>query len=213
MVTGIICHQFRQFATKSPKAVLTSADLLKSFNYENKALFGAVKKSKKKAGKVKVSSSCNESEGSSEMYWLLEHKPSAPVDTGEQLKKKPGRPRKKSSLPITSPENNSNDSKSDISSSFSGNSSSNPPHRTEAKEIPFSNKGIKSILNFPLISTEVQDAPETIRDYDSLLPSVGKILQATLSDSARKSLIEWKLTKIRELGEDGFNQMQQSESK
>lgn len=40
------------------------------------------------------------------------------------------------------------------------------------------------------------------------MPSVGKVLQATMSESSRKALMQWKLLKIAELGQQGFDDLQ-----
>lgn len=40
------------------------------------------------------------------------------------------------------------------------------------------------------------------------MPSVGKVLQATMPDGARRALMQWKLQKIAELGDEGFNELQ-----
>lgn len=70
------------------------------------------------------------------------------------------------------------------------------------------------ILKVPLISSSISDSnEEPILQIPELLnsnemPSVGKILQATMSDSARNALMQWKLAKLEELGEEGFAQLQ-----
>lgn len=43
------------------------------------------------------------------------------------------------------------------------------------------------------------------------MPSVGKVLQATMPDASRRALMHWKELKMAELGEEGFRQLQQCE--
>lgn len=91
----------------------------------------------------------------------------------------------------------------------------------QLNEIPFNENELKSILKFPLIlndntnfnvninntlTTSNNTTAKTILSYK--LPSVGKILQATMSEKSRNALINWKLSKINELGQDGFDNLQ-----
>lgn len=78
--------------------------------------------------------------------------------------------------------------------------------------IPFSNAELKELLLHPLVTEK-----EIIASQDSQIsqirnfPSVGKILQGTMSDTTRNALINWKLAKIFELGEQGFADLQKCE--
>lgn len=74
--------------------------------------------------------------------------------------------------------------------------------------IPFDDANFKSILKYPLVcqkatNTEMDDALKTH------MPSISKILTATMPEASRNALEKWKLGKIAELGEDGFNEYQQ----
>lgn len=76
--------------------------------------------------------------------------------------------------------------------------------------IPFTDKEFKKILKFPMLS----DGSKLLADKPPIelsnMPSVSKILQATMPDASRKALMKWKLLKIAELGEDGFVELQKS---
>lgn len=80
--------------------------------------------------------------------------------------------------------------------------------------IVFSPRQLRNVLTVPPFGmvdwTGAVDMP-LLPDGMKKLPSVTKILQSTMSESSRKALLQWKLLKIAELGEDGFNEMQQSE--
>lgn len=78
--------------------------------------------------------------------------------------------------------------------------------RNDKQTIPFDETGLKSIINYPLIcekrsSNQLNDL---IADSSLRLPSISKVLQATMPESARIALRKWKLGKIAELGVDGF---------
>lgn len=79
--------------------------------------------------------------------------------------------------------------------------------------IVFSPKQLRNVLTVPPFGlvdwTGAADMP--IPDGMMKLPSVTRILQATMSEASRNALLQWKLLKIAELGEDGFYEMQQSE--
>lgn len=80
--------------------------------------------------------------------------------------------------------------------------------RNDKQEIPFDEAGLTSIVGYPLIcekrsSTQLD---ELLADVSLRLPSISKILQATMPESARFALRKWKLGKIAELGIDGFKE-------
>lgn len=64
------------------------------------------------------------------------------------------------------------------------------------------------VLDVPAFGDELRKFPIVELDMKRI-PSVGKILQATMPEPVRKALLKWKLLKIAELGEDGFREMQQ----
>lgn len=81
-------------------------------------------------------------------------------------------------------------------------------NRASGDAIPFQNDDLKLILDYPMVCKPNDfigaQAPET----KLRLPSVGKVLQATMSESSRAALKRWKLDKIAELGMDGFHEYQ-----
>lgn len=81
----------------------------------------------------------------------------------------------------------------------------------KTNNIPFDTVGLRSIINHPLIGTKAStlEVNNVLTDRTTHLPSISKVLQATMSDSARIALQRWKLKMIAELGEDGFRQYEQ----
>lgn len=176
---------FRIFVRSCSRAV-TKAEAKISWNKDNKQLFGEVVKKVKKSRKAKcdpeIIAGKSEPEAvlSSEMHWML------------------GSTQKRTRM-LAKPYDNTE------------RIALNVPHPKEAKQQP-TTSGFADILKVPLIYNTGSDAvnlmqiPE-LTDYTEV-PSVGKILQATMSDGARNALIKWKLTKIEELGEEGFLKLQ-----
>lgn len=80
--------------------------------------------------------------------------------------------------------------------------------RNQQHEIPFDNDALKSIVSYPMIceKNSLSQTQELIGDSPIRLPSISKILQATMSESSRFALKKWKMDKIEELGYDGFKQ-------
>lgn len=80
--------------------------------------------------------------------------------------------------------------------------------RNHHQVIPFDDAGLKSICTYPLICEKksMSQVEELIDDKPMRLPSISKILQSTMPDSARIALKKWKMNKIAELGADGFKQ-------
>ncbi|XP_055597993.1 mitochondrial genome maintenance exonuclease 1-like [Uranotaenia lowii] len=184
-----LCN-IRQFATaikkKAEKEVNTKVELIKNLNFENKALYGAVVK----ARKPKVSSSHNvrndkstasPSTANSELFWLMKNQ------------------NPKAQRNIT------------IASTFE------EPEQTEPQsslEIPFKDSELKLITTFPLKPSESGLLEKSWTRSDHLpkdrykLPSVSKILTATMPESSRQALLRWKASKVALLGEEGFEQFQ-----
>jgi hypothetical protein len=83
----------------------------------------------------------------------------------------------------------------------------------DEREIPFKNQQLRSIPYFPMFL----NASKVISMFDNIstdkpptfMPSVSKILQATMPAAQRQALIQWKNLKISELGLEGFEKMQQ----
>ncbi|KFB49901.1 AGAP010576-PA-like protein [Anopheles sinensis] len=79
---------------------------------------------------------------------------------------------------------------------------------------PFSDKELKAITKFPIIPTQkgliekgwpVHEKNES-NEYKS--PSVNRVLSATMPEASRQALLRWKMGKIAELGEEGFQKLQ-----
>lgn len=73
---------------------------------------------------------------------------------------------------------------------------------------PAEKSNFEGILKIPLSSCSSSMKLPELLDYNEAPPSVGKVLQATMSDGARRALEQWKLSKIEELGVDGFAALQ-----
>jgi len=80
------------------------------------------------------------------------------------------------------------------------------------KLILLSDDELSNVLQHPLQSKDVLASSTTDlkNPYLRNMPSVGKILQYTMPEAARAALLNWKLSKIRELGEQGFADLQKS---
>lgn len=181
---------FVRFCSTKP----TKADTKISWNRDNKQLFGSVVKVKK-AKKVKtkgnpeishqpveIPSKVNEPVLSSEMHWLL-----GPANNRRRMLTKPYDNTERVVLKIKH------------------------PVVDEQDRIKRTSNGFDEILKVPWMITpgQTMDTLHAIPELEyKELPSVGKILQATMSYSARNALIQWKLSKIEELGEEGFQQLQ-----
>lgn len=85
----------------------------------------------------------------------------------------------------------------------------------DGRAIPFATHQLRSIPSFPMYLTN----ESVISQFESFvdkpptfsLPSVSKVLQATMPEAQRNALIKWKNEKIAELGLEGFKAMQQCE--
>lgn len=208
---------------------------VKYMNFANKTLFGAVVSKKKPVKESSTSSEKPElnkytSEKQSEMYWLLQHEP-APVEVSRTTVKK------KAKLIKQEPESVCEVKKRRVRSvklkadpvipsvltTFT-DSLCKPP-RKHAKSGPAmkmiigDEDRLREILTFPVFDLNKRSADDLNnvigghRLEMKQMPSVGKILQATMPEAARRALMQWKLLKIAELGEEGFHILQQCESK
>lgn len=76
------------------------------------------------------------------------------------------------------------------------------------QEIPFDAAALNSMLSYPLVGTKgtLDQTEELLADRTLRLPSISKVLQATMPESSRIALKRWKLDKIAELGVEGFRQ-------
>ncbi|XP_055532747.1 mitochondrial genome maintenance exonuclease 1-like isoform X2 [Wyeomyia smithii] len=94
--------------------------------------------------------------------------------------------------------------------------SSTSQNVTPTKLIPFNNTELRSIPNFPLL-TSTSGILENrwtrhlqFENEQCKSPSVNKILSATMPEPARQALLKWKAAKIALLGEDGFTELQKA---
>lgn len=78
--------------------------------------------------------------------------------------------------------------------------------------IPFDETGLRSLVGYPLVCEKrsTSQVHELLADVSLRLPSISKVLQATMPLSARIALRKWKLGKIEELGIDGFKQYEKA---
>uniref|UniRef100_A0A182JRK8 PBZ-type domain-containing protein n=1 Tax=Anopheles christyi TaxID=43041 RepID=A0A182JRK8_9DIPT len=170
-------------AIKRPKVKLSKVEVIKRLNYENKALFGAV------------------------------IKPAA---------KKKNKAIQQDTLAKTHMQPVENEYSSEIfwqCRNFSREKASNGESIENASTspglvIPFSDKELQLITKFPLVPSDrgiverqwvLHEKHETDQ-YKT--PSVNRILSATMPEASRLALIRWKSSKIAELGEEGFQQLQ-----
>lgn len=80
------------------------------------------------------------------------------------------------------------------------------------KPIPLTPEELNNVLKHPLQSDVLSTPPTDIRAPELRhIPSVGRVLQYTMPETARNALLNWKLAKISELGEQGFADLQQCE--
>lgn len=86
--------------------------------------------------------------------------------------------------------------------------------KLDEHDIPFSSQQLTQITNFPLVmnKSKIISSFRDIEQKPFYLPSVSKILQATMPESQRNALIQWKQLKISELGLAGFEAMQKCKS-
>lgn len=98
------------------------------------------------------------------------------------------------------------------SRSFLSNTDSDSESSGDEREIPFKSDQLRAILNFPMSLS----SSKVISSFDKFalevpsikLPSVSKVLQATMPEHQRQALMRWKTKKIAELGPEGFEIMQ-----
>ncbi|XP_058067107.1 mitochondrial genome maintenance exonuclease 1-like [Anopheles bellator] len=176
-------------AAKGAEPGVSKAKLIKRLNYENKALFGAVKKATRKQPaephEDSRKPSKNETVFSSEIYWQTR----SVGRIGEEKKAVPATP-----VPplVQNPE----------------------PELNSGQLTPFTQQELSWITKFPLLPS-----PAGILEQKWLLhqqyenqgyktPSVSRVLAATMSEASRQALLRWKASKIAELGEEGFQQLQ-----
>lgn len=176
---------------------------IKSVHYENKKMFGAVvkkRKTTKAREKIPAATLTIETEVddcSSEIYWLVQQKLHHESTT-------------MSKNSIAQSHMDTIDTKTPTKQTAF--KTKIMPNRTftyiPPKAIPFTDTDLKSLLDYPMVCDKI-DTSELPTMESQALPSVGKILQATMPERARWALKKWKLAKIAELGESGFQEYQQ----
>ncbi|XP_053680179.1 mitochondrial genome maintenance exonuclease 1-like [Anopheles nili] len=169
-------------AAKSASKKLSKAATIKKLNFENKALFGAVKKStKKKLLPVETPTTQlpNESEFASEIYW--QGRSASWATTMNPLSEK------QIDKEVDSPPG--------LLIPFS------------TKEL----KTITQFPLVPTKNGILEQSWMLHKQHENAQcksPSVSRVLSATMSESSREALLRWKSAKIAELGEEGFQQLQ-----
>ncbi|XP_052873314.1 mitochondrial genome maintenance exonuclease 1-like [Anopheles cruzii] len=176
-------------AAKGAEAGVSKAKLIKRLNYENKALFGAVKKVKGKQPAEPQKDSKeppkNETELSSEIYWQTR-------SVGRIGAEKYAVPAKPVPALVQNPE----------------------PELKPDLLTPFTQQELSWITKFPLLPSPAGILEQKWllhQQYESAgykAPSVGRVLAATMPEASRQALLRWKASKIVELGEEGFQQLQ-----
>lgn len=203
-------------------------DLIILLQKENKSLYGPVISTKKSKQPKKLSgptvkhktastsfassdagaSKKPETNHSSEMYWIIGNRWNDIVkqsdSKGGSVSRTFRKPTQTTELKSVNPEKPKKLVDVDIQS--------NVPPAVIQKPIPLSNEELKNVLTYPLQSSALSIPPSDIRAPElRALPSVGRVLQYTMSEAARNALLNWKLTKIEELGEEGFAELQKGE--
>lgn len=218
----------------------SKVDLIKLHNYTSKSLYGPVIKNKRsnvrreleapeKSSPKVLTIKEQESNYDSEIYWVVARRlnPILPKTNPENIKSKVLAKNKASTIRdsdivkysklITA--NKVKDTSTNDKENFSQKSSStenitanlNSPSIAK-KPILLSDEELNSILDHPLQSEVVINSPIDLRSPALRnVPSVGKILQYTMPEAARNALMNWKLSKISELGEEGFEDLQKCE--
>ncbi|ETN62391.1 hypothetical protein AND_005906 [Anopheles darlingi] len=169
-------------AAKSAEEKATKVSLIKRLNYENKALYGAVIRTRKKKVVAAPQTSRNETEFSSEIYWQSRN-----VSRIIETQLPPA-----TTTPVIA--------------------------QTEPQQAglptPFTRLELNSMNRFPLVpsSSGILEARWPLHEQHESVeykaPSVNRVLTATMPEASRQALLRWKASKIAELGEEGFQQMQ-----
>lgn len=85
--------------------------------------------------------------------------------------------------------------------------STNQPNRAASQQIPFDSDELNAIIKYPLVSNKCSLSQTiALTDKSMQIPSISKVLTATMPDGTRIALKKWKMAKIAELGADGFKQ-------
>ncbi|KAJ6646772.1 Mitochondrial genome maintenance exonuclease 1 [Pseudolycoriella hygida] len=217
-------HMFSSIRQKSTSAVktLSKADRIKLLNSTSKCLYGPVIKSKSKAPtrlkrdephqpveKPEIPAT-PETNFSSEMFWVIGNKWNQMFEknVGSVAKKQETEPTFKPKIRIfKSIDKASHVLKKSLEVEVPNSHTLEPT--IVQKPILLSDEELKNVLKHPLLTNALTRTPIDLRSSELRnVPSVGKVLQYTMSESARAALMNWKLSKIRELGEQGFAELQ-----
>lgn len=172
----------------------TKAETKISWNRDNKQLFGPVAKVKKPRKNKK-----NESAGKCEIATEKQKQPVEPILSSEMHWMLGSASNRRRMLARNIP--NARDTERIVLK---------VKHPVEEKKYQQNKSAFSGILKVPLITREGEEWSEIPEIDSSERPSVGKILQATMTENARNALIQWKLSKVEELGEDGFAALQKA---
>lgn len=156
-----------------------------------KQIFGAVIKptKKKRAGNLDKASLSGESSSiANELYWTARH---------SQLKQSHSSPAK--STPATQAIESPNKPTPAIQAI-------EIPQKTQQHQVLVDNNELNAIAKYSIYGPKAQydQMQQLLDNSDIRLPSISRILQATMSDGARAALKKWKQSKINELGYAGF---------
>ncbi|KAG5668212.1 hypothetical protein PVAND_016160 [Polypedilum vanderplanki] len=214
---------------------MSRAEKIKNQNFETSNLYGPRTKLKKENIVAQLKATDDRSNGkSSEMYWILGNNNTKKskklldqIKENEQeeqqvilkTKKKKTALEKEEKLPETFAKfklDLPKPVKVTIQNALDNiNSNRIDMNKNVMKEIPFDQKQLRSMINFPLIlqqndvMTDIFNKTLIMERKIDFTPSVSKVLQATMSASQRSALIQWKNLKIAELGQEGFQAMQE----
>lgn len=178
---------------------------IQSVHYENKKLFGAVVKRRaskktKQCTQAAITShtiKTKDDDCSSEIYWLCKQYHGQEIAAPKN--------------PIVQPHVDAIETTEEPPKPLTFKTKIRPNKQfayIPPKAIPFTDTDLKSILDYPMVCDKM-DINELPALASHELPSVGKILQATMPAHSRRALQKWKLAKIAELGMDGFQELTQ----
>lgn len=78
---------------------------------------------------------------------------------------------------------------------------------TATQEIPFNMDELSSMVKYPIVPGKCSlSQTVSLTDKSIQIPSISKVLAATMPEGTRIALKKWKMAKIAELGADGFKQ-------
>jgi len=213
---------------------LTKAQKMKKNNYETSYLFGSkIKNEKEAASQVKQQNASDEHGVNAEIYWTMESakskKKKSKNDEDDKVEKPKRAKKSTSSKKAKAEEERPTETFAkfkldlpkpvkvtiqDALNNIDTQISSLDDKVIKQQEIPFDQNQLRNMINFPLI---IEKNDLVLSSFDESLiinsglkyvPSVSKILQATMSASQKQALLQWKNLKIAELGVEGFEELQ-----